>query len=225
MRTKRSLIILSLFLGAVLACNLPTGQNTAQPNLSGTNTGQALTLQTQTSSPGNDTPTETLAVISTTPKTGGQSEYPSPAPPATQSAKTPQASPAPVAGTPSKPITILPLPIVRLPPSAPTNLSASRTCTSTKINYGLTIAWVEGVKLAWKDNATNEIGYHIYRNGALAFTIAANSTDYHITLHYNTPLFVGLITPTSPAPDAFGVEAYNSFGASARPTVDVHRCA
>lgn len=82
------------------------------------------------------------------------------------------------------------------PPAAPSGLSTkTNSCTSTTFS----------VTLNWKDNATNETGYRVYRNGALVATLSANSTSY---------TFV-----TSVGTHSLGVEAYNSAGASARPTI------
>lgn len=51
-------------------------------------------------------------------------------------------------------------------PATPTGLSATPLTGCSQIS------------LSWTDNATNETGYYVYRGGALAATLAANSTSY-----------------------------------------------
>lgn len=99
-------------------------------------------------------------------------------------------------------------------PSAPRNLSESRTCTAGVKNG--TPIWIEGVSLNW-NAGVGQTGYHIYRNNAQIATLPAAATTYFIQLRYdqgaNGPLF-----------DTFGVEAFNSSGGSSRVSVDVPRC-
>ena len=62
------------------------------------------------------------------------------------------------------------------------------------------------VTLGWVDVAANEDGYHVYRDGTSIATLGANTSGYT-----DQPAYGSLYT--------YGVEAYNSTGASARPIV------
>jgi hypothetical protein len=87
-------------------------------------------------------------------------------------------------------------------PAAPSNLAiTSRVCTSS--NYSVT--------LGWQDNANNETGFRVYRNGTLIATRGANATSY-------------TDNPPGSGPYTYGVEAFNAAGASARPTVNEAGC-
>lgn len=88
------------------------------------------------------------------------------------------------------------------PPVAPSGLTITkRECTSSV--YMLT--------LVWRDNATNETGYRVYRDGALIATRPADATGFQ-----DFPPYGG--------PHTYGVEAYNSAGASTRRTVNESGC-
>jgi hypothetical protein len=88
------------------------------------------------------------------------------------------------------------------PPSAPTKLSiGNRQCSAQA--YSLT--------LEWKDNADDETGYRIYREGQLIATLGANAESYSDDPPYGGPY-------------QYGVEAYNDSGASSRPTVQEAGC-
>jgi hypothetical protein len=88
------------------------------------------------------------------------------------------------------------------PPSAPTKLSiGNRQCSAQA--YSLT--------LEWKDNADDETGYRIYREGQLIATLGANAESYSDDPPYGGPY-------------QYGVEAYNDSGASSRPTVQEQGC-
>jgi hypothetical protein len=52
--------------------------------------------------------------------------------------------------------------------AAPSDLRYTYDCSGGIIRIGLT----------WKDNADNESGYRIYRNGTLVATISAGATSY-----------------------------------------------
>jgi len=139
-------------------------------------------------------------------------DYPPPAPPTSRPTKTPKPSP-----TPTFKFKPFPLTFIVHPPAAPTNLVGSRTNPCGSGFNGSTPIWIETYTLTWTDNATDETGYRVYRNGSLVTTLAANSTNYTDSFNYNQgtggPLF-----------DTFGVEAFNNFGASPRPTWDINRC-
>ena len=90
-------------------------------------------------------------------------------------------------------------------PDAPKKFAAAVTCTSG----GLLIYNVH-VNLTWSDEATNEDGYHIFRNGTLLVTLGANTTSFadDTTL----PMLHNL---GDPAPSVlYGLEAFNSTGPS-----------
>ncbi len=100
------------------------------------------------------------------------------------------------------------------PPAPPTSLKGSRSCTAG--SDGTTAIWIEVVTLTWRDTS-GENGYRIYEDGAAITTIAQNSFTYQIQLRYNQGA-------SAQASDNFGIEAYNTGGTSARPSVDVPRC-
>jgi hypothetical protein len=126
----------------------------------------------------------------------------------------------PVPPTPTPKITLTPKPTLTptlAPPAAPSGLSGAYDRTCGGDFKGLTPIWVEDVNLTWTDNANNETGYRMYKNGSALPDFPPNSTTFHITMRYDQgtggPLF-----------DNFGVEAFNAAGASARTAVDVPRC-
>ena len=88
------------------------------------------------------------------------------------------------------------------PPKAPEKLAITgQVCTDKAYS----------VMLGWVDVADNEEGYRVYRDGALIATLGANASGYT-----DQPAYGG--------PYTYGVEAYNSTGASARPTVQEPGC-
>ena len=76
------------------------------------------------------------------------------------------------------------------PPATPTNLTAT-AASSSQIN------------LAWTDNATNETGYYVERDGTRIATLGANVSSYSDT---------GRAAGTT---YNYRVQAYNAYGASA----------
>lgn len=115
-------------------------------------------------------------------------------------------------------ITIVPPIVILLPPAAPTNFVATRnSCQGGIATDGFTPIWIEAVTLSWKDNATNEGGYDIFKGGAKISNIPANSTQFNITMRYNQGTGGALYT-------TFGVAAYNMAGTSSEPTYDVPNC-
>ena len=87
-------------------------------------------------------------------------------------------------------------------PAAPSKLAITdRKCTSQKYS----------VTLGWNDNAEDETGYHVYRNGALIATLGADATSY-------------TDNPPGSGPYTYSVEAFNAAGASAQPTVNEAGC-
>lgn len=113
---------------------------------------------------------------------------------------TPPPTPTPTCTqTPS----VTPTPLI---PEAPTNLSASKTCTplaTPPVKYRLDVV------LSWDDNANNEDGFYLFVEGTKFNSADANQTSKNInidTVLENTE---------------FGISAYNSFGESAQTTVIV----
>ncbi len=96
-------------------------------------------------------------------------------------------------------LTPVPSPAVGAP-AAPTEIRYSYACSSpTQVTITLT----------WTDSGGNETGYHVYRNGNLIANLPANSTTYTD----NT-------SRTAGSTFSYGVEAFNSFGASSRTTTE-----
>lgn len=89
-----------------------------------------------------------------------------------------------------------------MPPSAPAGLSISnKVCSSP--DYIVT--------LGWSDQASNEEGYRVYRDGGVIATLSANATSYSDE-------------PPGSGPYTYGVEAFNDAGSSSRPTVNEAGC-
>jgi hypothetical protein len=124
----------------------------------------------------------------------------------------------PVPPTPTPQFTSTPKPTATLaPPKAPSNLSGAYDRTCAGGYRGITPIWIEDVTLTWTDNANNETGYRVYKNGSPLPDFPPNSTTFHISLRYDQGTGGALF-------DNFGVEAFNSSGPSARTAVDVPRC-
>ncbi len=128
---------------------------------------------------------------------------------------TPPPTPTPKSTKTPKPTsTITPTPTLA-PPAAPSFLANTRACEGGF--RGFTPIWIETINLTWQDNADNETGYRVYKNGSALPALGPNSTSYHITLRYDQGTGGALW-------DNFGVEAFNDAGASARPAMDVPKC-
>jgi hypothetical protein len=93
----------------------------------------------------------------------------------------------------------------------------SRTCEGYVGNDGITPRWREEIDLTWQDNATNETGYRLYRNGSPLPVLPPDSTAYHITSNYDAGTGQALFF-------AFKVEAFNNYGASDVAGIDVPKC-
>lgn len=78
------------------------------------------------------------------------------------------------------------------PPAAPTKLVANTT-TCNASNYAVTVKW--------KDNANNETGYRVYRDGAAIATLGAGATSY-------------VDHPSYSGPHTYKVEAFNGAGSA-----------
>jgi hypothetical protein len=97
--------------------------------------------------------------------------------------------------------TSTPTPIPQ-PPAAPSSLQiANRVCSGS--DYSVT--------LSWKDNANNETGFHIYRNGGLVGTVGSNATQFTDNPPYGGPY-------------TYVVKAYNGAGESSGPNVNEAGC-
>jgi hypothetical protein len=88
------------------------------------------------------------------------------------------------------------------PPTAPAQFSIGRRVCD-KGTYVLTLTWI--------DMADNEDGFRIYRNGSLIATVGPGIQQYT----ENPPRGVA---------HTYGVEAFNSAGASFRPTLQETIC-
>lgn len=101
------------------------------------------------------------------------------------------APPPPVATNP-------PTVVILQPPAAPANVNvASRVCAGSTYT----------VTLGWDDQADNEAGYRIYRNGALIATLGANSESY-------------TDSPPVGGPYTYSVESFNDAGPADGATSD-----
>jgi CSLREA domain-containing protein len=88
------------------------------------------------------------------------------------------------------------------PPAAPVQFSIGRRVCD-KGTYVLTLTWI--------DMADNEDGFRIYRNGSLVATVGPEIQQY----------------TENPPPNVlhtYGIEAFNSAGASSRPTLQEEAC-
>jgi CSLREA domain-containing protein len=95
-----------------------------------------------------------------------------------------------------------PTPVPEPPPDAPARLRIADWMCNEK-RYALTLNWI--------DQADNEEGYRVYRDGTLIATLAANATSFSEE-------------PPSGGPHTYGVEAFNASGTSSQPTVQDQGC-
>ena len=134
-------------------------------------------------------------------------EYPKPAQPNPGPTKTPKPTKTPQQSASATPAA----------PAAPGGMAYERTCEMYIASDGFTPKWSEAISLTWQDNATNETGYRLYKNGSPLPVLPPDSTAYHITERYNTgtggTLFI-----------AFKVEAFNNYGTSDPTGLDVPKC-
>lgn len=93
-------------------------------------------------------------------------------------------------------------------PLAPTDFNVTITCTLPPGEFINQVA----ISMTWADRATNESGYRVYRDNTLITTLGENATS----ANDNTTLSA-LWIPPAPKPSViYGVEAFNSTGASVR---------
>lgn len=93
-------------------------------------------------------------------------------------------------------------------PAAPTNVKATASC----VPIPATLTFAVHVTLTWADQATNEEGYHIFRNETLLATLGPNATSFED----DTKLPVApAVFPPVPGPTVkYGIEAFNGAGTS-----------
>ena len=91
-----------------------------------------------------------------------------------------------------------------VPPAAPSQLSIGQVTCSAQTYI---------VPLNWVDNADNEEGFRVYRDGQLIATLGPNVDKY-----------TDNNAPATGSPVTYGVEAFNDAGASSRPTVQEPGC-
>jgi CSLREA domain-containing protein len=96
-----------------------------------------------------------------------------------------------------------PAPVPLTPPESPARLRLTDVVCDAK-QYRVSIGWI--------DQADNEDGYRVYRDGILIATLGANATSY-------------TDSPPKPGPHTYEVEAFNDGGASNRLTVQDKGCA
>jgi hypothetical protein len=138
-----------------------------------------------------------------------QDEIITPTPTVTVTPQVPSITPTPTHTPQLPPITVTPT--VRptrthtpkpSPPTAPKKLAiVGKVCNSEEYS----------VTLGWNDKANNEDGYRVYRGKKLIATLKPNATSYKDK-------------PPGSGPYTYGVEAFNSAGASKRPTVNEEGC-
>jgi CSLREA domain-containing protein len=88
------------------------------------------------------------------------------------------------------------------PPDAPARLRLSEVVCNEK-QYRISINWL--------DQADNEDGYRVYRDGGLLATLGANANSY-------------TDNPPKPGPHTYEIEAYNEGGSSGRVSVEDKGC-
>ncbi len=88
-------------------------------------------------------------------------------------------------------------------PAAPSNLKIQRTCTVEALRVRV------DVDLSWRDNATNELGYYVYRNGDLLATLGPNETSYSDRTYQATAIGPGVETGIE-----YAVQSFNDAGKS-----------
>lgn len=97
------------------------------------------------------------------------------------------------------------------PPAAPTNLHivGTRKCSAP-----------DQIKIGWNDNSNNEAGYRVWRRFRTPDTV----WETIVTLGAGVTQYTDSSGLTVTRNVEYGVEAYNSGGASARPTLYVSGC-
>jgi len=104
--------------------------------------------------------------------------------------------PAPPTPTPSK-------------PAKPSNFEVSFSCS---LNMTPFIHNEVHADLSWTDNATNEDGYYVYRNGTQIATLDPDSTSYSD----DTSMAGMIVLGSTPPVIQYEVQAFNSAGKSSK---------
>lgn len=253
MNAKRTWIALNLLLVAILACNLPAGnQSAAQPpDLAGTITAQAMILL-QTSNTPNFTPTPALTETPTLTPTATITATPTVPEVHVGSATNCRTGPGlvydlvftlqpgqtvqlvgkytplnywiinkPGGGTcwlwgqyavVSGNVAVLPdyppppTPTLALPP-APSGLRVTFHCSISNVGF---IHNDVHVDLSWADNASNENGYYVYRDGDLLATLGPDETSYS-----DDTTMAAFAIAGNPVPQiTYAVQSFNDAGKS-----------
>jgi hypothetical protein len=115
--------------------------------------------------------------------------------------------------------TLTDLEVIPAPPT-PTILPSSTPTTAVQVPSAPQQLYIDkkvcngqtySVPLKWTDTSNNEQGFRVFRDGVLLATLGDNSTSYTDNPPYGGPY-------------NYGVEAYNSTGASSRPTIPEAGC-
>lgn len=94
-------------------------------------------------------------------------------------------------------------------PATPSLLKASYRCTLSSSPFPHNDVHV---RLTWQDNAIDETGYYIFRDGTLLATLDAGSTTFS-----DDTTMLALIPPGSSAPHiTYTLQAFNAAGRSAK---------
>ena len=93
-------------------------------------------------------------------------------------------------------------------PAGPTGFKAKVSCSMRKV--GMLFVNDVSVKLTWQDNATNEEGYRVFRDGDLLATLGANENSFSDS----TTLPALYIVGNPPPSVTYAVQAFNSAGKS-----------
>jgi hypothetical protein len=110
--------------------------------------------------------------------------------------------------------TLSDLEVIPAPPT-PTFLPSSTPTTAVQVPSAPQQLYIDNkvcngqtysVPFKWTDTSNNEQGFRVFRDGVLLTTLGANSTSFTDNPSYGGPY-------------TYGVEAYNSAGASSRPTI------
>jgi hypothetical protein len=94
-------------------------------------------------------------------------------------------------------------------PASPSLLKASYHCSLSSSPFLHNDVLV---RLTWQDNAPDEIGYYIFRDGTLLDTLSADSTTF-----LDETTMLAIIPPGSSAPHiTYTVQAFNAAGRSSK---------
>jgi CSLREA domain-containing protein len=102
------------------------------------------------------------------------------------------------------------LPII-IPPEPPQPTTPPATPTGLVISDRVCAGQTYSVTLGWTDNATNETGYRVFRDGQTIASLGANATGY-------------TDNPPGSGPYTYSVQAFNAYGASGNPEVEEEGC-